>query len=169
VDAMDAILSRRSIRKYTSQPVPDAFVTELLRAAMAAPSAANQQPWQFVVITDRAALDKIPTYHPYAGSCRGAPLAILVCLDQQLENIEGMGMQDVSAATQNILVAARALGLGGVWLGVHPRAERQVAFRRELGLPEHVLPFSLISLGYPAEEKPRADRYDASRVHLNRW
>lgn len=169
MDAMETILSRRSIRKYAPKPIPDELVTQLLRAAMAAPSAANQQPWHFVVITNRATLDKIPTYHPYATACMEAPLAILVCLDQQLEKIEGMGTQDVSAATQNILLAARALGLGGVWLGVHPRTERQVAFRKELGLPDHVLPFALISLGYPAEEKPPADRYDAGRVHRNQW
>lgn len=169
MDAMDAIFCRRSIRKYTSQPVPDTLVTQLLRAAMAAPSAGNQQPWQFVVITDRELLNKIPTVHAHAQMCKDAPLAILVCLDQCLEKIEGMGVQDLSAATENLLVAACALGLGAVWLGVHPREERVRGLRALLGLPEHVVPFSLAAIGYAAEQKPPAERYDASRVHHNGW
>lgn len=169
MDAMDAIFCRRSIRKYTPQPVPDSVVTELLRAAMAAPSASNQQPWQFVVITDRALLDKIPTVHAHAQMCKDAPLAILVCMDSHLEKHEGMGVQDLSASSENVLIAACALGLGAVWLGVYPREDRVSGLRSLLGLPEHVIPFSLIAIGYPGEQKPRAERYDPERVHLNRW
>jgi nitroreductase len=169
MDAMDAILSRRSIRKYTKQPVSDETIKELLEAAMSAPSAGNEQPWHFVVINEREILDEIPKFHPYSRMLGHAPVAILVCGDKQLEKYEGYWVQDCSAATQNILLAVQAKGLGAVWLGVYPIEDRVVGLRRLLNIPEHVTPFSLISIGYPAEQKPRSDRYDASRAHHNRW
>jgi len=169
MDAMDAILSRRSIRAYTSQPVPDDVVKELLEAAMSAPSAGNEQPWHFMVLTDRQILNEIPMFHPYSHMLEGAPLAILVCGDVHLEKYKGYWVQDCSAATQNILIAVQAKGLGAVWLGVYPIEERVVGMRKLLGIPEHVIPFSLISIGYPAEQKPRANRYNRSRIHHNRW
>ena len=169
MDAMDAILSRRSIRKYTAQPVSDEVIKELLEAAMNAPSAGNEQPWHFVVIKDRQILNEIPKIHPYSQMLRNAPLAILICGDEQLQKYEGYWSQDCSAATENMLIAAHAKGLGAVWLGVYPIEDRVIGIRKLLGIPKHVIPFSLISIGYPAEQKPRADRYDDSRVHHNRW
>jgi nitroreductase len=166
---MEAILSRRSIRRYTPDPVPEEVIQELLAAAMSAPSASNEQPWQFVVIDDRHLLDEIPKFHPYAGMLKQAPLAIAVCGDLKLETMSGYWIQDCSAATENLLLAAHAKGLGAVWLGVHPREERVNAVRELLGLPEQVRPLCLISIGYPAEQKPPSHRYDASRVHRNRW
>jgi len=169
MDAMDAILSRRSIRKYTTKPVPDQLVKEVLEAAMSAPSAGNEQPWHFIVITDRQILDEIPKYHPYSHMVREAPVAILVCCDLQLDKHDGFWVQDCAAATENLLVAVQAQGLGGVWLGVYPREQRITGLRKLLAIPEHVIPFSLIPIGYPAEDKPRADRYNTARVHHNRW
>lgn len=169
MDAMDAILSRRSVRQYTAQPVPDEVIRELLKAAMSAPSAGNEQPWHFVVIDDRRTLDAIPKFHPYSAMLRSAAVAILVCGDERMEKHKGFWVQDCSAATQNILLAAHAEGLGAVWLGVYPVEERVVGFRELLGIPEDVIPFSLVSVGYPAEQKPLADRYDGSRIHDNRW
>ena len=169
MDAMDAILSRRSIRRYTSQPVPDNLIKELLEAAMSAPSAGNEQPWHYVVITDRAILDEIPKYHPYSSMVREAPVAILVCCDLHLDRYDGLWAQDCSAATENVLIAAQAKGLGAVWLGVYPREDRITGLRKLFDIPEHAIPFSLIPIGYPAEHKPRANRYNASRVHHNRW
>ena len=169
MEAMDAILSRRSIRAYTSQAVPDDVVTELLQGAMSAPSAGNEQPWHFLVLTDRQILNEIPTFHAYSQMLREAPLAILVCGDERLEKYQGYWVQDCSAATENILIAVQAKGLGAVWLGIYPVEERVVAMRALLGIPDHVIPFSLISIGYPAEQKPRAHRYDPSRIHQNRW
>ena len=118
MDAMDAILSRRSIRSYTSQPVPEDVVKELLEAGMSAPSAGNEQPWHFVVLTDRKILDEIPTFHPYSHMLGGAPLAILVCGDLNLQRYEGYWVQDCSAATQNILIAIQAKGLGAAKVGI---------------------------------------------------
>jgi len=169
MDAMDAILSRRSIRKYTEQPVSDEAIDELLKAAMSAPSAGNQQPWQFVVIRERGRLDEIPKYHPYSAMLKQASVAILICGDVKSEKHKGYWVQDCSAATQNLLVAAQAKGLGAVWLGVYPREDRVAGIRKVLGLPEHIVPLSLIPVGHKGEEKPPADRYDASRVHHDGW
>ena len=168
---MDAVLSRRSIRKYTEQPVSEGATRELLEAAMSAPSAGNQQPWHFVVIEDRGILDEIPTFHPYSQMLREAPVAILVCGDERLEGEgkRGFWVQDCSAATENILIAANARGLGAVWLGIYPKEELVAKFRELLGLPDEVMPLSLIAIGHPAEQKPPAGRFDASRIHRNRW
>jgi len=168
MEAMEAILSRRSIRRYTGEPVPAPLVDELLAAAMSAPSSKNQQSWQFVVITDRATLREVPSFHPYAKMVPDAPAAILVCGDLRRDD-HGFWVQDCSAATQNLLLAAHAKGLGAVWLGVHPLEERVSGFRRLLGLPEHIVPLSLVPIGFPAVRKPREDRFDPSRVHRERW
>lgn len=169
METMQAILSRRSIRKYTSQVVPDAMVEELLKAAMSAPSAGNEQPWHFIVTRERETLDKIPQFHPYSKMLAQASLAILICGDLQAEVHKGMWVQDCSAATQNLLIAAHALGLGAVWLGVYPHEDRVIKFHELLAIPEHVIPLALISIGFPAEEKSPANRYDPSRIHHNRW
>jgi len=169
MDAMQAILSRRSIRRYTDKPVSDEVVEQLLKSAMSAPSAGNEQPWHFVVIRDRQILNEIPKIHPYSGMLKEAPLAILICGDESLQKYKGYWVQDCSAATENLLIAVNALGLGGVWLGVYPIEDRVVGIRKLLGMPESVIPFALISIGYPAEQKPPADRYDESRVHHDRW
>lgn len=169
MDAMEAILSRRSIRQYTTQPVSEEAIRNLLEAAMAAPSAANEQPWQFVVIRDRGILDEIPTFHAYSQMLKQAPLAILVCGDLELEKVRGYWVQDCSAATQNLLVAAHAQGLGAVWLGIYPIEERVAGLRKLLSLPEQVIPLALISIGHPADQEPPANRYDESRIHHDRW
>ena len=169
MDTLEAILSRRSIRMFTGEPVPESSVTILLEAAMSAPSANNQQPWHFVVVKDRVMLNKIPEFHPYSDMLRQAPLAIAVCADLQAELSEGLWIQDCSAATQNILLAAHAMGLGAVWLGVYPISERVTGLHQLLGLPEHIVPLSLVCVGYPAEKKYPANRFDSSRIHHNHW
>ena len=168
MDAMEAIFARRSIRKYTKQPVSDEVLKVLLEAAMYAPSAGNRQPWCFVVINDRKILNEIPKYHPYAQMLKEASVAILVCCDGDLQLGEH-GVQDCSAATQNILLAAHAKELGAVWLGVYPTEPRVTDIKNLLNLPEHITPISLISIGYPAEQKSRPDRYKADRVRYNQW
>jgi nitroreductase len=165
---MDVIMTRRSIRQYTDQPVPDAVVTQLLRAAMAAPSAKNQQPWHFVVVRDRHLLEGIAQSTPYSGMTRGAQVAVVVCAVVD-EKDPGYWPQDCSAATENLLLAANSLGLGAVWLGFYPLPERLEKMRSLLGIPEDVIPFSVVPIGYPAEHPTPADRYDSARVHLERW
>jgi nitroreductase len=169
VDTIEAILTRRSIRHYTRESVPDEVIAEILKAAMSAPSAGNQQPWQFVVIADRGLREEIPTFHPYAQMVREAPVAIVVCGDLRLESYKGYWVQDCSAATQNILLAAHAKGLGAVWVGIYPKEERVKRLQKLLELPTPVIPLALIPLGFPAERVPPANRFDPSRIHRNRW
>jgi len=166
---MDAILTRRSIRKYTDRAVPDELVTELLKAAMAAPSAGNQQPWQFIVVRDRDLLEGISTVSPYTGMAREAQVAIVICGDLSRVQRSDFWIQDGAAATENLLVAANALELGAVWLGMHPVEERVAQLRALFGVPDHIVPFAVVSIGYPAEDPGPVDRFDSSRVHLDRW
>ncbi|MFC2099129.1 nitroreductase family protein [Bacteroidota bacterium] len=166
---IDAILNRRSIRRYSGKPVDKSTIKELLIAGMYAPSARNQQPWHFIVIDDRGLLERIRNVHPYASMLSGAELAILVCGDEDLELSKGYWSVDCAASTQNILLAAHALGLGAVWLGVYPRVERQKEIREIFDLPQNIHPFSLISVGYPAEDKPVPDRFKEERIRWNKW
>lgn len=166
---MTAILSRRSIRKYTKKPVPEDLIKELLKAGMNAPSAGNQQPWHFIVINDHQILDEIPKFHPYSQMLKEAAVGILVCGDERLEKHKGYWVQDCSAATENILLAAHSNGLGAVWLGIYPREERVAGIKKLLGIPKPVLPLAIISIGYPGEEKLPANRFDESKIHYNHW
>ncbi len=166
---IDAILKRRSIRRYLGKSVDKSTINQLLKAGMYAPSARNQQPWHFLVIEERGLMNKLMGIHPYASMLSGAALAILVCGDETLELSRGYWSVDCAAATQNILLAAHALGLGTVWLGVYPREERQKGIRRLFDLPSHIHPFSLISVGFPAEEKPVPDRFREDRIRWNAW
>ena len=165
----DPVLSRRSIRKYTDEPVDDATVERLLRAGMAAPSAGNQQPWRFIVIRDRATLIGITEWHPYAKMLPSAPVAVLVLGDPGEAKWQGMWPQDCAACVENMLIEAELLGLGAVWLGVHPLPEREAALREQLGIPEQVVPFAIVPVGRPLERKKPSDRYDEARVHHERW
>ena len=167
--SVDWIRARRSIRKYTDDPVGDEELRDLLEAAMAAPSAGNQQPWHFVVVRDRMLLNAVPGFHPHARMAEQAPVAILVCGDPTLEKHQGFWVQDCAAATENLLLAAAALGFGAVWCGVHPRQERVEGFRRLLAIPDHVIPFAFVPVGHPAEEKPPVQRYNPERVRSERW
>jgi nitroreductase len=169
MDLIQVMLSRRSIRRYTQQPVTDEVIDELLKAAMSAPSAHNQQPWQFIVIRDRQILNEIPKFHPYAQMLKSAPLAILVCGDEKALSAPDYWPQDCAAATQNILLAAHSLGLGAVWLGVYPSQSRRQELKKLCALPDPITPFALVSIGHPTEGKPPANRYDAARVHYDRW
>lgn len=161
------IFSRRSIRKYTDEPVSAEDVQMLLEAAMAAPSASNRKPWRFVVVTRRETLDALAEAHPHGKMLFQAPLCISVCGD--LTEVERYWVQDCSAATENLLLAATALELGAVWLGVYPREERIAAVRQILRLPERITPLNLVSIGHPAEEKEPRTQYDEACVHWERW
>ncbi len=166
---MEALFKRRSIRKYTPKEVSDDEIKELIRAGMCAPSAGNEQPWHFIVINVRGLLDEIPRVHPYSQMLREAPAAILVCGDLTLEKHAGFWVQDCAAATENILVAIAAKGLGSVWLGVYPREDRVEGLRQLLRLPKNIVPFALLPVGHPAETKPPKTEFDFSRVRYNGW
>jgi nitroreductase len=169
MDTSEAILTRRSIRKFIDHPIPDEQIEKLLRAAMQAPSARNQQPWQFIVIDDRAILNAIPQIMPNASMAARSPLGILICGDLSLETSPGYWVVDCSAATENILLAAHSMGLGACWCGVYPRQERIDGLRKLLGLPENVMAHSLVVVGQPAEQPKPENRFRNDRVRKNHW
>ncbi len=169
MDTFEAIHTRRSIRSFTAEPLSRAEIEDLLRAAMAAPSAGNAQPWRFLVITDKAVRESIPSIHAYAGMAPAAAAVILVCGDLKAEKYPGFWPQDCSAAVQNLLLAARAKEIGTVWCGIHPLEERVRAFRSLLGLPENIVPFALVALGRTDQPFARRDRYDAAKIHWEQW
>jgi nitroreductase len=166
-ELIETIFARRSIRKYTAEPVREGEVKTMLEAAMAAPSASNRKPWHFIVVTERQILDNLGRAHPYGKMLLKAPLCVAVCGDRTISARHWV--QDCSAAAENILLAAAALGLGAVWLGVHPREERVSAVRKILSIPENIVPLNLISIGHPAEEKEPRTQYDEVRVHHEYW
>lgn len=166
---MDIIRQRRSIRKFKNEPVNNAFIVKLLEAAMCAPSAGNQQPWQFIVITEEETRIKLAKTGPHTQMAAKAPALILVCGDLSRETHEGYWPVDCAASTQNILLEATAQGLGSVWLGVHPRSERKAYLKEVFKLPEHIIPFSIVCIGYPDEKKEPSNRFDSERIHYEKW
>lgn len=169
MNIIDLIINRRSIRKYTPEPIPPDTLQLLLKAAMYAPSAVNRQPWHFILVTEREVMLRIAAVHPYASMLRQAAAAIVVCCDLKQANTPEYGPVDCAAATENILIAAHGLGLGGVWLGVHPRPERKRALAELFAIPEDIIPFSVVSLGFPADKPPHPERFRPERIHYNQW
>lgn len=169
MELFNAIYGRRSIRSFTSEPVSESDIEAMLRAAMAAPSAGNEQPWHFVTIDDRKTLDAIPMFHPYATALNSAALAIVVCGDLSLERYKGFWVQDCSAAIQNLLLAIHGLGLGAVWLAGYPVEDRVDNLQKLLNIPKGVIPLAIIAVGHPAEKKSRTDRFNPDRIHRNVW
>lgn len=165
------LFARRSIRRFTEQGISSEQIEMLLKAAMAAPSAGNRKPWHFVAVTDAQTRAAMAETHPYAKMVREATLCVVPCGDprRSYPGTTDYWIQDVSAATENILLAAVGLGLGAVWCGVYPIQERVAEARKILGIPESVIPFAYIAIGYAAETKEPRTQYDPERVHLNRW
>lgn len=169
MEAYEAIVTRRSRRKYADGDVSQEQIKLLLEAGMSAPSARNTQPWHFIIVTEREALNAMAEVIPYGKMLRDAPLGIVVCGDRSLQERDGYLVQDCSAATQNILLAAHALGLGSVWLGVYPREDRIEGLTALFDIPDGIVPISAISIGVPVKPGERAERYKAERVHHNAW
>lgn len=166
---MEAIFKRRSVRRYTNQAIRAEDITQLLQAAMAAPTARNCQEWEFVVVRDKAMFQKIMAVHPYAKMLAQADCAIVVCGNTKREMAPNYWPADCGAATQNILLAATALGIGSVWLGVYPNEERMEAVSRLLNLPQHIKPLNIISLGMPDEKLAEVNRFDPAKIHYELW
>jgi len=170
MDTLEAILTRRSVRKYQDRMVEPERLQMLLKAAMSAPSALNEQPWQFVVINDRSLFEKIMQVYPYAGMLKSAPLAILICGDLGLEKASGNWVLDCSCAAQNLLLAAHAIGLGAVWSGIYPETDRMEALSSLLNLPDWVRPLALVGIGYPDGVPPTPpERFRPERIRINDW
>jgi nitroreductase len=165
------IFNRKSVRNYTSEPVSDEHIEAMLKAAMSAPSAVNYQPWRFVVVTERTELDAMAEFLPYARMLKQAPLAIVVCGETTWfeGNENPYWQQDCSAATQNLLLAAEALGLGAVWTGVYPNQDLYPKLHDYLNLPSTVQPFCCIPVGHPAGNEQPKDKWKPENIHYGKW
>lgn len=166
-DLLDLMTSRRSIRDFTGDPVSAEQLETMLQAAMAAPSARDLRPWHFVVVRDRQMLDKLSDVHKYAYMLKKAPLAVVVCGDPKVS--EKFWVEDTCVATQNLLLAATALGLGGVWISLYPKRKHERYVRELLDIPEHVGVLCVVAVGYPAEKKKIRTKYDPGKIHQEAW
>jgi len=169
MELMEALRTRRSIRKFTNKPVPDELIRDILDAAMMAPSAGNAQPWQFVVVNDRALLDTIADIHPYVKMVLQAQVGILICGDLSLEKFPGYWVQDCGAAMENMLLAIHGHGLGAVWTGVHTMEDRVAGFRKLFNIPDNVMPFGFVPIGWPDQEVKSESRFKEDRLHYNSY
>lgn len=167
---LDNIATRTSIRDYEARPVEKEKIEKMLRAAMAAPTAMNKQPWHFVVVDQRNVLDALAGTNPYAKMLKKAPLAIVVCGNTD-KMIEGGGrdfwIQDASAATENLLLAAHAMGLGAVWTGAYPSEERCISISKVLSLSDNLIPLNMIVVGYPAEQPQPKQKFKEENISYN--
>lgn len=170
--AINNIMTRTSIRVYQDKALDDQHIETLLRAGMAAPTARNKQPWAFVVIRDKNTLRQIADSINTMTMAADAPVAIVVCGDMN-EALDGEGRgywaQDASAATENILLAANAMGLGAVWCGVYPKSDRVAFISRLLQLPASIVPLNVIPIGYPAESPSPKDKWKPEKIHHETW
>jgi len=169
MDALEVILSRRSIRIFNQAVIKDEDLKLILKAGFAAPSAHNRQPWHFVVIKDESVLNNMATQHPYAKMLPKAGCGIVVCGDSEKQKATGFIVEDCSAAIENMLLAAHALNLGAVWCGIYPVPELTKMVSELLDLPETIIPVGLIAVGEKAEEKLPRDNYDETKIHFNKW
>lgn len=171
-DVYQNILTRTSIRNFTSQAVPEELKSALIHAGMAAPSGVNKQPWEFILIDDSEILTHLATSLPYAKMAAQAPMAIVVCGNSErfLKGDDStLWVQDLSAASENILLAAHAFGLGAVWTCLYPHTDRMESARQILNLPEGIIPFNLIPVGYPAKIHVPIEKWHSDRLHHNKF
>lgn len=168
---LNTILTRVSVREFTGEKISDKQIETLLRAGMAAPSAINRQPWAFIVITDDSLLQTLGEAFPFSRCGNKPACAIIPCGDLS-KAIEGEGqnfwINDVSAATENILLAAHAMGLGAVWTGLHP-STLYLKVQQVLGLPDYIIPLCIIPVGVPAEQPDVKDKFNTNNIHFNQW
>lgn len=170
MNRLDAIMNRRSIRRFTGRPVEKEKLESLLRAAMQAPTGKNSQCWEFLVVEDRAAMEAVSAMSPYAMCAKnGAALIIVLANMDRGDREVPIWVQDVSAATMNLLTQAELEGLGATWLCMYPFPERCRAMTEYFRLPEHIVPFAAVVVGYKAQEKVPEDRYDPAKVHWERF
>lgn len=162
------IIGRTSVRRYTDEPVADDLKVALLHAAMSAPSGVNRQPWEFILVDDKKLLESLAEALPYAKMAATAPMAIVPCGDSErfLEGVDSeLWVQDLSAASENILLAAHALGLGGVWTCLYPHSDRMDAVRKILDVPDKLIPFNLIPIGHPYKATEPMDKWHPDRIY----
>lgn len=167
---MKAIFNRRSIRKFKDQPVETEKIEKLLRAAMQAPSAANQQPWEFIVVQDKAALEALSQVSPYSKPVAASGVTFILAANEKALLVPTAWQQDMSAAAENLLLEATELELGGVWFGVATSEVVMETVSKLYTLPDHIKPFAMIAVGYPdGQGNVFVDRYNADKVHFDKW
>ena len=170
--AIKNIMTRVSVREFTGEKISEAQIDTLLRAAMAAPSAINKQPWAFIVVTDEEKIAALGEALPYSRCSNHPAVAIIPCGDLSKAipgEMANFWINDVSAATENLLLAAHAMGLGAVWTGLHPDMNRAKMVQEMLGLPEHIIPLCVVPVGVPAEQPDVKDKYKPENIHYNGW
>ena len=170
-DALTVIQERKSVRSYTGEPVSKEDIDKILRAAMAAPAAIHMMPWKFIVVTDKAKLKALADGLPFAKMLTKAGSGIVVCAvpEEAAMSSEALAILDCTCASENILLAAEALGLGAVWTAVYPNKELMNLLRKELNIPQHVIPLNVIPVGHPTDEEKAQDKYDAKNIHWEKW
>jgi nitroreductase len=170
-DAIETIMSRASVRAFKDEAIAPELWEKLLRAAMAAPSAMNCQPWEFIVVRKREVLEALSAALPYAKMAAQAGGALVACAlpGKAFQGSEALALIDASLACENFLLAASALGLGAVWTALHPHPDRELSARRILGIPNDVIPLAFIPIGYPAESPAVKDKYKPALVHWELW
>ena len=167
---MNPIFKRRSIRKFSDDEVSINQVKNLIKAGMQAPSAFNSQPWEFIIVSDKKDLESVSKMSRFAKPAKRAQKLIIVLGNtKKFRVVKDMIQQDLSACTQNILLQAVVDGLGAVWLGFYPKEDRVNALREYFNIPDHIIPFSVIAIGYPKDEKDPKSRYDESKIHLDKY
>lgn len=165
---MNILFERRSVRDFTDEKVEKGVTEYVLKAAMSAPSAMNQQAWEFLVVDDRSMLSELAKVSPYAGPVSKAPLAVIVLGNRDRMKVAQMWEQDLGACTENLLLGATSAGLGAVWIGIAPIRDRMNAITDMFDLDENLLPFAIVAMGHPKERtEPHQDRFDPSRIHYN--
>lgn len=168
---LEYINTRCSTRVFEDKTITREDLDKIIRSAFTAPSACNLQPWHFIVVTDEDTLRDMVDVHPYAAMFKSAKAAVIVCgdMDKTIKNHEEFWVQDCSAATENILIAAHTLGIGSVWTGIYPVMERCEFLKNYFDMPDNITPFSLIALGYPGEKEIVKDKFDDNKVHYDKW
>lgn len=169
---LDIIHERKSVRHYERLSVKDKDITTIINAAMAAPTAGNKQPWEFIVIQNRERLDGLAEKLPYGGFLKAAPLAIIVAgnMERAFEGEErDLWVQDASAATENLLLASEAIGLGAVWTGVYPMKDRVKNVSEYLKLPKHIIPLNVVIIGYPTGVESPKIKTNQNYIHYEKY
>jgi len=171
MDALEAIFNRKSVRNFTGEDVPDDKLQILLRAGMSAPSAVNMQPWEFILIKDKGTLQAMADNLPYAAMMQKAGACIVVCAIPELAHrkLKEYAIIDCTCASQNILIAVEALGLGAVWTAVYPNIDRIEFVRKLLGIPRSIIPLNAIAIGIPTGEDQPKDKFKPEKIHYERW
>ena len=169
MDILEAIFTRRSIRKFTSEQVSEIDLTTILKAGFQAPSAHNYQPWHFVISKDKNKFEKIAKFHSYAKMLPQADICIIVCGDENKQSMTGFLVEDCSAAIENMLLAAHGIGLGAVWCGLYPVSQFTKEMKKLFIFPDSIIPIGMIVLGHKGEDRIVEDRYDTTKIHFEQW